>query len=70
MHDDKSLTLTGHGLARRVLLASLQHALETKMQNIPLKFCINCVIGEIEVTKLAWEQTTLTSKGWEEILYH
>ena len=44
----KSLTLTGHGLAMRVLLASLQCGLEIKRQNIPLKFCINCVIVEIQ----------------------
>ena len=30
----KRLTLTGHGLAVRVLLLSLQHAIETKRQNI------------------------------------
>ena len=44
----KSLTLTGHGLAVRVLLPSLQHALEIKRQNILLKFCINCTIIEIQ----------------------
>ena len=57
MHD-KSLTLTGHGLAKRVLLASIQHALETKRQNIPLKFCINCVIVEIEQSQ-SWLESRL-----------
>ena len=42
------LTLTGHGLAVRILLPSLQHALETKRQNILLKFCINFTIVEIQ----------------------
>ena len=44
----KSLTLTGHGLALRVLLPSLQRALEAKRQNIILKFRINCAIVEIQ----------------------
>ena len=44
----KSLTLTGHGLAVRVLLPSLQRTLEAKSQNILLKFCINCAIVEIK----------------------
>ena len=42
------LTLTGHGLAMRILLPSLQHALQTKSQNILLKFCINFTIVEIQ----------------------
>ena len=44
----KSLTLTGHGLAVRVLLPSLQRALEAKRQNITLKFHIYCAIVEIQ----------------------
>ena len=47
----KSLTLTGHGLAVRVLLPSLQCALETKRQNILLKFHINCTIVGIQQTQ-------------------
>ena len=43
----KSLTLTGHGLAMKVLLPSLQYALEMKRQNILLKFHINCATVEI-----------------------
>ena len=44
----KSLTPTGHGLAVRVLLPSLQCALETKRQNILLKFRIDCAIVGIQ----------------------
>ena len=44
----KCLTLTGHGLAMRVLFPSLQRALEAKRQNILLKFHINCAIIEIQ----------------------
>ena len=43
----KTLILTDHGLAMRVLLPSLQCALETKRQNILLKFHINCAIVDI-----------------------
>ena len=48
----KSLTLTGHGLAIRVLLASLQHALEMKRQNILLKFFISCAVIEIQQSQI------------------
>ena len=64
----KSLTLTApSGLAVSVLLPSLQRALETKRQNILLKFRINCVANRCNsiVTKLpqmAWEQTKLTTE--------
>ena len=44
----KSLTLTGHGLALRVLLPLLQCALEAKRQNAILKFHIYCAIVEIQ----------------------
>ena len=44
----KSLALTGHGLAVRVLFPSLQCALEAKRQNIILKFRINCAIVAVQ----------------------
>ena len=43
----KSWTLTGHGLAMRILLRSLQCAPETKKLNIFLEFHLNCTIAEI-----------------------
>ena len=44
----KSLTLISHGLAMRILLPSLQHALEMKRQTIFLNFYINCAITKIQ----------------------
>ena len=66
----KTLTLTGHGLAVKVSLPSLQRALEAKGQNIILKLRTNCAIVEIQqsqsyhkATTNALEQTKVTRKG-------
>ena len=47
VHAAKSLTVTDHGLAMRVLLPSLQCAPETKKLNIFPEFRLNCTIAEI-----------------------
>ena len=57
MHVNR-LTPTGHGLAVRVLLPSLQRALEVKRQNIFLKFCVNCAIIEIQQSQ-SWLESRL-----------
>ena len=43
----KSLTVTDHGLAMRVLLPSLQCAPEMKRQNIFPEFRLDCTVAEI-----------------------
>ena len=59
--DAKSLTLTGHGLAMRIILTSLQCAPETKRLSIFVKFHFNCIIAEIHVSQsyYKWFETTV-----------
>ena len=59
--DAKSLTLTNHGLAMRIILTSLQCAPETKRLNVFPKFRINCTIAEIHVSQsyYKWFETTV-----------